>query len=449
MAMDAATLWQDWLAKRYYAWRRFLPARLLYHADYFRVQAMLAAGAAAAETHARECLRRILAGALAHVPHYRHTVPLDAGAALHEPLDEVLACFPYLTKDEVMADRRAFLDSRVDPRTLLYATSGGSSGQGIGIWRSKRLADIEKAFFAHEWSRFGGTASAFSFDKSRILRIGADARRLAHESPARVVGNRLLLSPYHVGPPHKAAILDALRRFRPRYVHAYPSSAAALAELLDGDGVGLEMRVEAVLLASEPATPEQLAAIGRLFGCPISINYGLSERTNLAFARHDGGVTSDYLFQPLYGWCENRTDDDGRREIVGTSLWNDVMPLIRYRTGDYGLIDAQGRCATIDGRGQEFLVDRAGRHIPGLSIVIDEATWDFVRLYQVRQQRPGEITLAVVARHGRLSHEQRAFVLAAQQRRWSGLFDIVLQEENDIPLAPNGKRKLVVNALCA
>jgi phenylacetate-CoA ligase len=441
--MNTARLWQDWLAGRYYAWRRFLPARLLYHPDYFRVQAMLAAGREAVDAYARDRLRRILADALAHVPHYRRTVRLGAAAALHEPLDDVLACFPYLTKDEVMADRHAFLDVRFDPRRLLYATSGGSSGQGIGLWRSKRLADIEKAFFAHEWGTFG-----FSFDKSRILRIGADARRLAHESPARVVGNRLLLSPYHVGAPHRAAILEAIRRFRPRFVHAYPSSAAALAELLDGDAPGVA--VDAVLLASEPATPVQLAAIRRLFGCPVSINYGLSERTNLAFARHDGGLTSDYAFQPLYGWCENRADEDGRRvEIVGTSLWNDVMPLIRYRTGDYGRIDANGCCAAIDGRGQEFLVDRMGRRIPGLSIVIDEATWDFVRLYQVRQQRPGEITLAVVPRHGRLNTEQRTFVLAAQQRRWGGFFDIVLKEESDIPLAPNGKRKLVVNGLSA
>jgi phenylacetate-CoA ligase len=94
-------------------------------------------------------------------------------------------------------------------------------------------------------------------------------------------------------------------------------------------------------------------------------------------------------------------------------------------------------------------VDRSGRRIPGLAIVIDEATWDFVRLYQVRQRRPGEITLAVVPRHGSLSSEQRAFVLEAQQRRWGGFFDIALQVENDIPLAPNGKRKLVINALSA
>lgn len=440
---------QGWLAARlgprlstgYYAWRRFLPAHLLYHPDFFRVGALLAQDEAARAREAQRRLRRVLVQALEHVPWYRRTVRLGPLEAAHEPLAQVLACFPYLTKDEVMAQQRDFLDRRADPRKLLYATSGGSSGQGIGMWRSKRLADIEKAFFTHEWGRYG-----FSFDKSRILRIGADARRLAHETPTRVVGNRLMLSPYHVAEAHRAAILDAIRRFRPAYVHAYPSSAAALAELLHPGE--LETPVQAVLLASEPATQAQLAAIRRLFRCPVSLNYGLSERTNLAFADYGEQGLSGYRFQPLYGWSENRADDE-RLEIVGTSLWNDVMPLIRYRTGDYGGIDARGHCPAIDGRGQEFLVDRSGRRIPGLAIVIDEATWDFVRLYQVRQRRPGEITLAVVPRHGSLSADQRNYVLDAQRRRWGGFFDIALQVESDIPLAPNGKRKLVVSALCA
>lgn len=435
--LERAALY-GWLARRYYAWRPYLPARLLYHPDYFRLRALLAGDAAAVDALARRRLRRILVHALAHVPHYRRTVRVSPAEAAHEPLAEVLAAFPWLTKDEVMARQRDFLDSRLDPRRLLYATSGGSSGQGIGMWRNKRLADIEKAFFAHEWGRFG-----FSFDKSRILRIGADARRHAHEPPVRVAGNRLMLSPYHVGAAHRAAILDALNRFRPDYVHAYPSSAAALAELLDPGDLGFHVR--AVLLASEPVTPAQLAALRRLFDCPVSLNYGLSERTNLAFATCTGLAGADYRFQPLYGWSENRWDGE-RAEIAGTSLWNDVMPLIRYRTGDYGVIDASGRCAAIDGRAQEFLIDRAGNRIPGLSIVIDEATWDVVRLYQVRQRRPGEIVLAVVGRRGPLDAAQRAFLLDAQRRRWGDRFDITLQEESDIPLAPNGKRKLVVSA---
>ena len=385
---------------------------------------------------AKQRLRHILAGALEHVPHYRRTVRLSPAAARHEPLADVLACFPLLTKQEVMSHQRDFMDERCDPGRLAYATSGGSSGQGIGMWRTRRVADIEKAFFTHEWGKFG-----FSFDKARTLRIGADARRRAHESPCRVVGNRLMLSPYHIVPRHKAAILDAVNRFRPAFVHAYPSSAAALADLLTRSELDVQPR--AVLLASEPATGPQLAAIGRLFRCPVSVNYGLCERTNLAFAGFERGEGTPYAFQPLYGWTENRMDA-GRAEIIGTSLWNDVMPLIRYRTGDYGLVGADGSCPAIDGRGHEFLVDRYGNRIPGLAIVIDEATWDFVRLYQVRQPQAGVISLAVVGRHGALTRTQKNFLLDAQLRRWGGFFDISLEEETDIPLAANGKRRLVV-----
>ena len=413
-----------------------MPERLLYHRDFFRVLALLGRDPAVRTAQARVRLRHILVDALAHVPYYRRTVPMTLDEARHEPLAEVFASFPMLSKEAVMAEQRAFLDERFDPGKLRYATSGGSSGQGIGMWRSKRVADIEKAFFTHEWGKYG-----FSFSKARTLRIGADARRLAHESPWRIVGNRLMLSPYHINDKYKDAIAGAIRRFRPVFVHAYPSSAAALSELLSpGD---IETAPKAVLLASEPATSLQLAAIARLFRCPISVNYGLCERTNLAFASHVDGVTSPYDFHSLYSWSENLLAE-GRAEIVGTSLWNDVMPLIRYRTGDFGLIEPDGRCAAIDGRGHEFLVDRYGNHIPGLAIVIDESTWDFVRLYQVRQRRPGAISLAVVGRHGPLSPAQKGFLHNAQRRRWGGFFDIDIEEESDIPLGANGKRRLVV-----
>jgi phenylacetate-CoA ligase len=431
--------YQDWLLHRYYAWRSWVPARWLYHADYFRVLKLRGGDPGRLRVAAATRLSHVLRTAVGHVPYYRRTVKLSAGELANEAPSELLKRFPYLSKDEVMASQREFLDERADPRRLHYATSGGSTGQGIGLWRSKRLADIEKAFFTHEWAQFG-----FSFDKARTLRIGADARGLAHQPPVRVDGNRLMLSPYHLAPRHRAAIVDAIYRFQPHYVHAYPSSAAALAELIEPAALGLTIR--AVLLASEPATRQQLAAIAGRFGCPVSISYGLTERTSLAFASHRQGVTGPYRFDPLYAVNENRMSG-GRCEIVGTSLWNDLMPLIRYCSDDYGAIDAEGACAVIDGRGQEFLLDRHGNRIPGLSIVIDEATWDFVRLYQVRQRSAGAITICVVPRRAKLSAGQRQFVLDAQLRRWGGWFDIGIEEVADIPLAANGKRQLVVSEI--
>lgn len=431
--------YKDWLLKAYYGYRPYIPARWLYHADYFRVMQLLDASAdeIGAETERR--LRHVLSVAVASVPFYKRSVRLSAGELANEPPRQLLERFPYLSKAQVMDCQRDFLHERLDPRRLRYATSEGSSGQGVGVWRTKRLADIEKAFYTHEWGKFG-----FTFDKARYVRIGADARRLAHETPTRVAGNRLLLSTGHIAAPNKAAVVAAINRFQPRFVHAYPSSAAALSELIEpGD---LDVDVRAVLLASEPAMPQQLSLIERRFGCPISISYGLTERTNLAFASYRHGASGPYRFQALYGVSENRWTG-GRAEIVGTSLWNDIMPLIRYCTNDFGRIDERGDCPTIDGRDQEFLFDRRGNPIPGLSIAFDAAAWNFVRLYQLRQCRPGEITISVVPRHGSLTLEQKRIVLDAQIRQWGGFFDIGLDEVADIPLSPSGKRQFVINEL--
>jgi phenylacetate-CoA ligase len=427
--------------KRYYRWRKHIPAQWLYHADHFRILQLAGAGEQAIQELAEARLRHILQTAVSFVPFYRRSVRLSPAELANEPVAELLARFPYTDKRIVMDCQRDFLDERLNPRWLVYATSSGSTGEGIGIWRTKRLADIEKAFFAREWSRFG-----FSFDKSRYLRIGADAARLAHESPDRIWGNRLLISPYHLSPRHKGAILAALNSFRPSFVHAYPSTVAALAELIEPGE--LDFKVGAILLASEPVEPRQLAAAERLFGCPASISYGLTERTNLAFATYASGARSAYRFDPLYAFNENRTTGDVP-EIVGTSLWNDVMPLIRYRTGDYGVIGPNGKCEVIEGREQEFVLDRFGSRIAGLSIHIEDETWDFISNYQIRQNAPGAITLVVVPRGQALTAAQRQLVLGSQVQRWGALFDISLEEVRQIALTPAGKHRFVVSTLPA
>lgn len=432
---------KHWLRQRYLHWLPYLPARLSYHRDFFWILSLLEAAPDTRQETIERQLRHVLTVATRHVPFYRRMVRLTDRELACESLPALLARFPYVDKDMVMDRRHDFLDERRDPRWLHCAYSSGSSGQGICVWRNKRLADIEKAFYVHEWGRHG-----FSFRRARILRIGSDAIRRPDEAPVRTVGNRLLLSPNHLCPAHKSEILAALNRFRPEYLHGYPSSAAALADLLQPGETDFSLR--AVLLSSEPILPHQARLIASRFGGAISISYGLTERTNLAFAEWRGAACTGYRFEPLYGISENRIDG-AHAEIVGTSLWNDVMPLIRYRTGDYGAIDAQGRCAELDGRSQDFLVDRHGHKVPGTSVRIEQATWDYVRVYQVRQDRPGRLTLVVVPRHGRLTPDQRRQLLARQHQTLGSLFDIALEEAENIPLQSSGKRRFVLKDTAA
>jgi phenylacetate-CoA ligase len=416
----------------YYRCRQYVPQRWLYHRDYFNI---LALPQDATGRIIEERLRHILRTAARHVPWYRRRVRLSDDELANEPVLALLERFPYTDKRCVMEHQRDFLDERLDPRWLSYATSSGSTGFGIGVWRTKRLADIEKAFYMRAWSRYG-----FSFDKARYLRIGADSARPAHAAPTRVWGNRLMLSPYHLNPRHKRAIAEAINRFGPRYIHAYPSTVAALADLFEPGN--LDVEISAILLASEPAKPHQMDVMAQLFRCPVSISYGLTERTNLAFAEYRSGELSAYQFDGRYGWNENR---DG--EIVGTSLWNDVMPLIRYRSGDYGVIDATGQCAGIEGRDQDFLVDRHGNRITGLSIHIAPSTWEFARNYQVRQDKPGAITLVLVPREGGITTAQVEAVRNVQLARWGSLFDIAVEVVPDVECTAAGKHRFVVSRL--
>jgi phenylacetate-CoA ligase len=414
---------------------------MLYHPDYFLVRRLLAAAPEVQATCIGARQRLILQTALSHVPYYRDKVRIDGHDIAHAPLPELIARFPYIDKADVMERQQDFLDERLDPRFLVYATSHGSTGTGIGVWRKKRETDIEKAFYAAEWGMLG-----FDFDKSRYLRIGYDAARPLGAPPTWRLGNRLLLSPDHITAAQLPAILGAIDRFRPQYMHAYPSAALALAELLAQRGPGAVVSLRGVLLASEPASAAQIARISRAFDAPVSISYGLTERTNLAFSSCDGAGAGPYQFQSLYGWNENRARQ-GRHEIVGTSLWNEAMPLIRYCTGDVAVIDSRGRCAGIEGRLQEFVLDRHGNRLPGSMIALDACTWHFIKACQLYQRECGKVTLRIVPRHGGLGPHERAALLAGPIRYWGRDIEFDCVEVPDIAAGPGGKRRFVINEI--
>jgi phenylacetate-CoA ligase len=424
---------------QYHRWRHMLHKRLLYHPDMFVVKDCLRAGSERRAGMIDLRLRRILSIALTHIPFYRNRVKLTPADVATEPLAALIGCFPYTDKAQVMECQSDFLDERLNTRFLHYSTSHGSTGTGIGVWRSKRESDIEKAFYMHEWGKLG-----FDFDSSRHVRIGYDAARPLDASPVWRQGRRLMVSPDHLQPRHAAAIGEAIRRFRPGFIHAYPSAALALAELLPPAGLGIELR--GILLASEPAAAGQLDLIGRAFRAPVSISYGLTERTNLAFSSHADGINGPYRFVDLYGWTEARPHC-GRSEIVGTSLWNECMPLIRYCTGDFADIGADGTCCAIEGRLQEFVVDRDGNRLPGLTIALAASVWDFVVACQLHQHTPGKVTLRVIPRNPPLTPEQQHALLAGPRSHWGRTIEFDCVEVPELARSPGGKHCFVINDL--
>jgi phenylacetate-CoA ligase len=393
----------------------------------------------------RQLLARTLVNALKNVPFYRQQVDIEPASIRPSNALEALQQFPLVEKRDIMSDPARFVSTRFSGPSLIYSTSGGSTGRGIALW--KRLADhqAEQAFIHDMWSRYGYSRS------SRVLRIGADCIVPVAEPPCRMQHRRLMVCPRHLNEKWLPEIVERIDAHQPEFIHAYASCVEVLAGYLRARGRRLE--VKAVFLASEEVTKQQLEFFREVFEAPICFHYGASERVLLAYGCYDGSDLR-YHLDPLYGFAENVRDDYGY-ELVGTGFWNDAMPLVRYRTQDYGkIVERLVKCAhcertlktvvQLDGRMQNYLTTKQGTKFPGLSVWVDKFIWEHVSTFQFVQNRPGAIELHVCPRRD-LSPEIEAKILDAQRRRLSEWFEpITLVKVPELELTKAGKRRLVV-----
>lgn len=390
-------------------------------------------------------ISRLLRNALQSVPYYKKRVKIDPNMVRPSNALEILQEFPVIDKEEIMKNPTDFLSRNFNKYTLIYITSGGSTGRGIALWKRFSEYQAGDAFIENMWREFGYER------ESKIVRIGADSIVPLNKSPCRVENRRLMVSPRHLNEKWLDKIVSRIDEFEPDFIHSYPSCLEVLAGHLREKKRSL--KVKGIFLASEEIKPEQLSYFYEVFKTKICFFYGAAEQVLLGYGCYNGEGIS-YHLNPLFGYAENAKDDDGY-ELIGTGLWNEAMPLIRYKTQDYGKIaDTLERCEEcgklwktvykLDGRKQYYLTTKQGTKFPGLSVRVDKFIWDYVSIFQFVQNKPGEIELHVVPRHS-LTKEAEERILEAQKKRLSEWFEpITLVKESEIPLTNSGKRRLVI-----
>ncbi len=395
----------------------------------------------------RKLLSRLLKNALKNVPYYKREVKIDPDLVEPDNAVEILQKFPFLDKQEIMKNPLDFVSRSLSNHFLIYTTTGGSTGKGVGMWKRYDEFQACTAFIENIWGRFG-------YDReSRVLRMGSDGIAPLEKPPFRIKGRKLLVSPRHLSERWLPEIVDKMEEFEPDFIHCYPSCLEVLAGYLRENGRSL--RVKGIFLASEEIRPEQLDFFKQVFGAPICFHYGANENVLLGHGCYDGERVC-YHLNPLYGFAENLVDDCGH-ELIGTGLWSEAMPLIKYRTQDYGKIEeTSAKCKVcgrswrtvfqLDGRKQYYLTTRHGTKFSALSIScgVDKFIWDYVSNFQFVQNKPGEIELHIIPRN-KLTPEVEARIIEAQRKRLAEWFEpINLVKETEIPLTTSGKRRLVV-----
>ncbi|WP_296943527.1 phenylacetate--CoA ligase family protein [uncultured Massilia sp.] len=372
----------------------------------------------------------------------------DAGA-----LARLAPGTPVLTKADVRRDPQRLVRPR-GPGSWLRTTikTSGTSGSPLTIVQSVGNLVREEGFVYRQLRWIG-----WRFGQRRAW-IRGDIVCADHPRDGRYwcrdwIGNMLMMSSYHLSGDTIGRYIDALERFDPVVIHAYPSSIAALAAWLNAAGRryrGTALR--GVMTSSETLEPDVRAAVEKAFGTRVYDWYGQAERVAAIGTCERGSyhVLTDYSGVALLP----TEREDGACELVGTTLNNAAMPLQRYRTGDtvipHGPDEPPCPCGrafptvrAVVGRQEKIVTLPDGRLVARLDRIFQGHDRHLVE-GQVLYRGAGEFVLRVVATDGFTDADARALV-DKFLLRVPGV-QVRVERVDAIPRGPNGKFEFIAIA---
>lgn len=392
------------------------------------------------------------------------TVPAYAGMAQTVKRDsspeDILAKFPLLAKNEIKADISSFLSSEMPKSKHLITYTGGSTSVPMKLYLEKFVSRSKDFAYNNAFDRIAGITTADVILALRGRTVpGADKPN----GPIYMfdpIKKYLHLSTDHLEPEYMLRYMEAIRLWKPTFIHAFPSAILPLAKWLKSNPAPeFTSRIRCIQLYSENVYGYQIELLHEIFNCSVLLDYGHSEKAVKAFSLPND---TRYFFWPLYGKLEIM-DFDGRPittpgvlgEIVATGFDNRVMPLVRYKTGDLAMWSATPNKTypafpvvdRIEGRLQEFLVCRDNRLVSICTI----GAAHFEELagaerMQFEQQESGRAVLKVLAKT-ELDVRAKADLIRGISKKTQGGLEIEIVRVDEIPRTQSGKHKMLVQKL--
>ena len=403
-----------------------------------------------------KALSRLLDHAYENVPYYRQVfrerglVPGD----IQTPGD--LTLLPFLTKEIVQANLPDLKARNYPESAFEYVTTGGSTGIPVGFYYEKGASRArEWAFMKTQWDRVGYRFT----DRCVILRGHVvDAASSGVCWKKALFGRWLIMSSHQMTEEALPAYIDRIRAFRPRFIHAYPSTAVILARYMKEHGIEPFPTVKAILCGSENLYPWQRSLLSEAFGCRVFSWYGNSEQTVLAGECEESTryhIFPEYSIVELIGRDGRPVEGPGAMgEVVSTNLTNYVCPLIRYRTMDVA-VAAENRCSCrrqypllekVEGRLQEFIVTRNGHLLSVTPINYESGAFENISQFQMYQEEMGELIMKVVRKPAYTEEDTRQLT---RELRWQLGDEVNVQVRfvDEIPRTEGGKFRYLIQKL--
>ena len=353
-------------------------------------------------------LRQIISHAYHNVPYYRklfrenNIIPSDIQTVRD------LKNIPYLTKDLL----RDNFDSLVARNAKQYKPSllstSGSTGGKVHFYVDKPSNVLEFVYYWRLWNwagyKLGDTFATLSSEDFVYTNKQRKATFYFNALTRELSMNAMIFSR-----KYRDEIMGIFKEFTPLFLKAHPLNLYMLALVFkEKEDPGISFK--AIFSQGGDLLPYQRDLIEKVFSSRIFDCYGHMERTvaisqcpsGMYHIHLDYGITE--LEEPGLPLVNNNDEYTCIREIVGTSLHNFSMPLIRYKTGDFvKLKRSPEKCScgrsfptinSVIGREQDLVVTRDGRKIAGIPSAFNHTPG--IIMGQIIQEKIDQLLVRIV-----------------------------------------------------
>lgn len=390
-------------------------------------------------------LNSILRYAKNHINFYRK---LDKDKRL-----ECLQDYPIIDKHIISSNIEDFVSNRKDYYYFQDGYTGGSTGEPFHLLLS---GGFEFDFGLKRWQSYGYIEGdkILALDGTKIPELNLKKHEyLIKKSNKDIPFGSMALSSLYLCDDNAEDYCNSIIEFNPDFMRGYPSFVYSLACYFEKFGIEPELKIKGIELTSENVYPYQIKKIETVFKTNVYCQYG---HTEACVCANTYDKTYRYRVEPLYGYVEV-VDSEGKHvkegctgEIVVTTLHNKVMPLIRYRTGDFAEYGGKDErfvyLNRILGRTQDYIVDRNSNKIILTALIFAQhcAALGHICKWQLEQFKEGEV-IAHIIKNGGYSSEDETEIRDLFNR--VGNVDTVFDYVDTIALTKRGKSPMLVQHL--
>lgn len=392
-------------------------------------------------------LQTFLLDVLNHTPYYQE---FKRRRDVSDDLILTLKDFPVINKKLISDNPNQFYSEQHSRNKLISVHTSGSYGTPLTYYLS-----LNKKY----WQR----AEVLYFGESAHYEVGVChgyIRSVVHKRPWLLfLQNEFYFPSKHLDETFLSNALHLLRTKDIRVLIGFSSPIAMIAEeALKRGFKSKDFKLQGVITSSENLTEEQRATIKKAFDCVIVNRYSTEEFGVLGIeVRSQGGFVlniCNYVVEILKIDSDESVQIGEIGRIVVTDLHSNAMPLVRYDTGDLGVLGGffdqeRGWASSIlklSGRMMQIVYSTAGTALYPLFLdnIMDD--YDLFSRYQFIQRSSNQYEILLVFKEGIKMSSELENGLIEQFQNWLGKdAEIIVRVVDDIECLPSGKRPFVIN----